>query len=844
LRKWVRPLLNGVTLLALTLLAIIVFLHIYYVDRQVEASTDHIIALFADSQIQREMGALQTKISRSLVLFSGRPAREPIKVRLAYEARYLTGISRADTLESCERLVASGSPSVTYQCAGLVLPPRASRTEIDAALQLAGNLDLGDSLRALYLHAKDATSITNSKQRSRPVVESVYALVSIHGEEFAVIYPGGTVEPDFDFRSRPWYRPSRHLEKVDATEIYHDYSSDDFIVSLVPKAFPPATARVVADYLVQPSSGTGLDLYLLNALLAIVALSGYIRFYVRSHRKYQKYLVLSTACLLAAYVALVVNQVLTASQGPHLSDRQLIIDILSFLPAGSLLVAAGRALSGSQPRAWITTLQWYPFEFLAGALDHWSKNLYWGALFSCICLCIFAWNLRKVGKSYASEAYADLSPSPYSSASYGSAAFVLWGLAQFGLVFLARESSAVWRLISPLAAGRGWTDLLLSSVGGFIILLYAKGVAVFFTTLFLYSQELDALRRSFDDSEPVPWVHLDASGIVVGRSDDFPPDFDQAVRKQPFVALIGEAEDRREFKYAFDQNISLRSYVCSLPALGSGLWRITLDAQSVNSSSRKVWLRRFAEARIRSAVNREAREEIAGYFDTLRKEIEEVGSKLLDLGDLEKLRADLRELSVQTSKVGEAILAESKERSSVLPEDGQPREYKLDVAQVWQILAREVQAFSERPQNRGVSISYAQPDFAQFPRRARISPGIWRYAIRSILNEIARCMVHPEEPNVHPLTLAFLPPDQGAAASADRIVARFETERNRGLDDKAAVFRRPLKHSGNEVENGLRTSDTLLRSFDALLIPYPTKGRYRLEVGIRYLYSVEGAAEQ
>ena len=843
-----RRFLNGVTLAALTVLTVIVFLHVYHLDKQLEKSAYHIVALLSDSELKRGMADLQERIASHLGPADRlRPTPTATVVKLAYDPPVLDnfGRSRTDSLVACGDLAPYGSASVSLRCAALILRKGASVSEAATAFDLAASLGMGDSLQSLYNHSAEATSIRRDAPPATQAIEFVYAVIPVGSSEVVVIYPGIVVEPGFDFRSRPWYRATRHIRGLLASNIYHDYASNDFVISISPDTSPSGRIRVLADYRMQPG-GTGLDLYLLNAILAIVALTGYIRFYARSRFTYQRFLVASTALLVAEYIFLVVNQVLAASEAPHLSDKHMITYLLTFLPTGSLLAVSALSLGGTKRGPWLTFWTWYPFEVLAGFLDLWSGWLVFGAAFSCVCLCLFGWNLRKVGRSYGTNGASDLSPHPRSAAAYGSIAYFLWGLSQFFMVLLARESSYLWTFLAPIAARWTWTDLLFSDVGGFIVLLYAKGVAIFFTTLFLYSLELVALRRTFAAGEPMPSLHLDAAGSIVGYSDDFPRTFDKAPNKRRFVDLIAAHEDQAEFSHAFVNDLKLRSYICQVPELfGEALLSVTLDATDSRGRSRRVWLRRFDDLRLQTSVSREALGELIAYADALREKINATRADLGVFGDPAVAGKLMAEFTSLTSEISQIILERSRRELMTLAEGELVEEVKLNIERLWGLLSEEVTQFSTLYLGSRISLAYPLPDpsFESFPRRVRISAAVWRLTINSILHEIVRDRTDDSTQADRSVRLSLVPPEQGAAALEGCIVLRFETNSSEGLRDAVAAMRQDrLFVRQGQPGRSLLTVNRLLPAFDGALVSHESHDKLFLEVGIRPLYSSSGGA--
>jgi len=839
--KLERRLLDALSLGALTALAGIVFLHIYYLDKQLEKSAYRIVALLSDSPLILKMKQLEAALSARMIgLDSDNTAITSTPIHLGSEDL------PSRSLASCEPDQV-GSEIVLLRCATLVTRINARPVDTAAALVFARAAGLGAVLHDLYVTSYGSIRRRDHTSKSQAAIAFVYVLFPIGDTEAVVTYPGIRVGSTFDFTKRPWYRSPRRITDTDlfASPIYHDYASNDFVVTVSLHDISMARPiRVFADYRVQQAI-TGVDLYLLNGLIVLIALTGYIRFYSRSHRVFQKFLVASALSLFVAYTCLVTNQILAilGARVPALSDRILVTQILTFLPTGSLLAVAALSLKGAKRSPWGLVGIWYIFEALSAvATIRWNSPLFTAA-FSCVCLLLFGRNLWLTGLAYKASDFDDLNPHPRRVAGLGSLAYCFWGLAQFSLIFLVRESSPLPAVLSSLMVRVTWLNVFCSDVGGFIVLLYAKGVAIFYTTLFLYSLELIEMRRSLRDGDPPPSLVLNGGGRILNYLD-FPSTFDQALDHRRFADMLADDEDRKEFTFAFGNDIPLSAYLCRVRNLFDGsLLSINLASADGVSHYRRVWLRPLDLSRLQATVEKDACEQLVMYIEELHTKIDEAARHLSEGSTPVEATSLLASLRSLFSSTGRKVLDRSRRELMTLAGEKLVSEVKLPTRRLWEVLVEETTRFTNLLIGSGITVTRSDPEvaLASSPGRARVSEGIWRLAVSAVLEEFADSVATSLEDNgSREISIEVIPPDQVALPMEGLVVVVFGMRVNQHLRDAATGMRKHLIHlDPHRAQPGRRlySAQRLLAIFDGELEPYIEHERMCLKMGVRPLYS-------
>src|SRR5262249_23497865 len=140
--------------------------------------------------------------------------------------------------------------------------------------------------------------------------------------------------------------------------------------------------------------------------------------------------------------------------------------------------------------------------------------------------------------------------------------------AQFARVFLAPEFPVVWQFVSHLTAIGTLRELLLDEVSSFIVFMYTKGFAIFFTILYLSAAEKARDRRELSAEQRTYALQIDSSGYVLTQRR-LPREFSDLVGSSFYEYLV-DPKDRQELEYAVRRGIPLRRYLCRLKNSGNG----------------------------------------------------------------------------------------------------------------------------------------------------------------------------------------------------------------------------------------------------------------------------------
>lgn len=560
----------------------------------------------------------------------------------------------------CEPEHLQGNILVSYHCAVIVhggAIDSASRRETEKLLL---TMDVPGKLKDLYGKSGSRPLREGSEEDLIPQVLFTHALVGTPGHEILVIYPATHLGEDYHFQRRPWYRESRSINGVSLSPLYHDY---------IYKA--PTLTLSLASRNVSTPVTYGIDLpvtvpspifyvHFLNLLFSAAGALVYWRYYLSSRSRFSLFILLSTALVACFYLLLSLNSFAELLGWPSLDSVQ-ISSAFAFLPSGALLVLAGRSLKGRRAKAEIRQFFiWYSFEFFAASLDLLVQSPFFDSMFSCVSLCVFGFYVFQSRHNYDDARLAVLSPHPAPLSSYMFAAYALLGVAQFARVFLSSDMPAVWQRVAHLTDLGIYREILLDETSSYLVLMYAKAIAIFVTVLYLGAVESARYLRSAAEEWSAPQLDLDQDGRII-RQRHLPASF-PSLAKSYFTDLIVDVEDRRELELALREDLPLRSFMCKLGSIfNDRLFRLSLVPSSSENGARVVTFRQVDRSSFLRALDLNVSREVG----VLLKEIElAIGDEAVDVSRVRQLvdgrgrlilrrtRSELRAMSEDKDEIG------------------------------------------------------------------------------------------------------------------------------------------------------------------------------------------------
>ena len=449
-------------------------------------------------------------------------------------------------------------PHVSYKCIAVVTdPPIKSRdlSYISKPIRDLGALQSLVSLHALLTEALPDGNVTS------PLF--VHATLQMGEYQVLLVYPAVRLDKAYRFQLRPWFRSTESQGSLLISPLYQDYTSQRTTITVLQRKdpFPPGAFRLGADLQLPPASPTE-SLYFLNLLVSAAAALVYLRFHALLRSRLTLYLTLSASILALAYSALLFHSLLGEESPP--AARNLFL-FLSFLPNGSLLIVAATSLRSTPARfkkPFRTFLLLWLVECLFAALDILTPLEFWSSLYGCFALSFF-------GISAFLSRHQFREPLGYARA-YGPAnlstilliAYMFWGITQFARIVLAPRIQPLWHVLAHLQIFSPLREVLLDPSSSFLLLLYAKTIAIFVTILYVSALDAYRYRQALAETHYIPNLTLAKDGTVL-RQNNLPVDYPSLLGSN-FLVLFKEADDRADISHVLLHNLPFRSHVCNL----------------------------------------------------------------------------------------------------------------------------------------------------------------------------------------------------------------------------------------------------------------------------------------
>lgn len=841
-----------ILLVTLSLLPAVLLLQIFYLHSHLENSTYSTLELLPNSQIDVEMQGLLSFLETRLEY-----AKSPEPPFPHLEAEYHTiwptesfpATQRAAATEafnlSCGHLEQTGSKYVSFSCASFVMSPETEPDHLLETLSALEEMDLTKRLRkVMNIVYSSSTSAENETPRPLPRVPFLTIGLTLSEGTMTVVYPGVRTTPEGLLNRDIGQEPGGSAGDLLLSVLHQSPISDRLVVT-----FGRRTPResgyidVRAEYLVMSGLGEG-GVYLANLFVVGLALAAAYWYYSKSKYAFQKYLLGSFAVLCISYAILLLNAVVRSIGGSGMGGEELVTSFLPFGPSGTLLIMAGIALiRGEISRPYVAFLAVYGVEILAAIGSRVTESPVSSALFGFISLSAFGYAVWRSRERLDQSGFKTFYGRPSTLAKYCAVAYYLWGACQFALVFMKTQAQAGEGVFSG-----HWRDILFSEPGSFLVLLYAKGVAVVFTVSFLYVVDQHRMLQGHQESEAVPFLIVDQLGRIVG-APNFP--LDMGLEGRTLEELLEENEDRVELREALIHDLPIRSYVCRLPSVfGRQLVSVTLSEVDRWGYPRKVWLHKLDLEGVSRTLDRN----VCGEILAFAKRVEEIRERWERKGERKRtsIRSDrnMGQVRIQGEyELGEFLRGEGarileKVRAELLAlEEAGSLDPKMDEVDLRSIVEEEAERFRKEQSFFGVAVRTGSGEM--LPQRLRMNAAILRRALACVFSELiaVAALEDREVLNSRGAVLEVCGPQDrrsGIRRSFVEILIRVpvseELERRLAKSKRSRLFRTANAHT-TRVGADLIVAADLIRAFDGELEWYEANRHTYLALRLRYLFS-------
>ena len=615
--------LNLLTVFVIFFLFFVLILDLRRTHYEMSASYERLLTSLLESGIEENIDNTLRSIGAKLDYppeGSLTPSSQDYSVEVIEARRLSPGDAENRLGDLCPLLQEYSNNVSTYKCALLLDSPLRSGSDSPGAYSeesriLAQELsDLYHSVVSQQENDSQVLSVENSILDSdNPLVLSVYGALRRDRQYGAVTYPTFHPMPLEHIHHRettpPWSKEGIEA-KLEVSEVKINYFFRRPAALLTKTYHSSYSQATVGVEILIPVQSQPINAYLLNLLLTVLALVMYIRYYLSLSDRFILFLVLSTVCLLFAYIVLVAAKLqLIPSQ-----DTYLVTRVLAFLPTGSLLVVSGLALvARSKVRLIASFIIAYLAEIITGITNHVFESSWASTLFGATCLVFFGFCLLNLSASYSRHEAKDLVLKPRILGTYTAIAYIIWGLGQIPLLFLGGEGLILLGRLQRFNWWANWMDSLAMDSGIFLLLFYFKMTATIFTILYLSSLAGVQFKRLVARGRDAILVPLDDSGHLLGKGNL--PIALKVLRGASLKGFIKEQEQVAEVGHRFRSGSSVKGIICRMPTFFGGEW-VRLSVAEVGSAStaasRMAHIVALRRERLLQAVDNLLRDEVLG----------------------------------------------------------------------------------------------------------------------------------------------------------------------------------------------------------------------------------------
>lgn len=447
----------------------------------------------------------------------------------------------------------SSGPIVSRTCIASVVSGLGNALQRTQVEKLASNLHIAERLQEL----SPSPNLPPTAKGDQDLVLFSHVIVKTKDGEVLFIYPATHLGSNYDFRHRPWYQHVETFGPLLLSPLYHEYVYKTPVITAT--RFTPSkegSLQIGVD-IALPNPPPSLSIFLVNLLFAAMALYLYWRAHLSLKMSFLLPLIASTGLLSITYLLLSIGDILVMKEVQDINLPRLILGI-SFIPSGSFILIAARLLRrgrGSIP--WNAFFLAVAVEFTCAGVGLLTGNQFLSSGFAALSLATFGVTVYRIRLRYAS--YSDLTPKPAILSTMVALSYILWGLCQFASPIV----SFAWRDMAHIESPAVLRETILDDSTPFILLLYAKGLSIFLTVLYLSMLERIRLIRASGynlGGQQIGVLYLAEHGVIIRHShlpDSFPDLTDKNV-----MTLFADPVDQAELWHALEERRALRNYIC------------------------------------------------------------------------------------------------------------------------------------------------------------------------------------------------------------------------------------------------------------------------------------------
>jgi hypothetical protein len=442
-------------------------------------------------------------------------------------------------------------PIVSLDCISVVVFSIHRKPSLSELQRVAKDLELVERLQVLGGRVRGRSKETDEQ----PLVWFSHVIVQTPEYEALFVYPATYLDEQYNFRIRPWFQREVILDKMLLSPLYHEYVYKSPVITATRFLSKGGENVQVGVDISMPTPAPSPSIFMFNFLFASLALYLYWRAYQNLNMKFIVPLIASTSLLSVAYLFLSLGSILTTAGFSGISLPKLIAGA-SFIPSGSFLFLSGALLKGRRkleysPRFLALIL----CEICCAGVDLLIGERVVSAVFGACSLIYFGFCVLESRVRYSASRVEKVTPNPSVLGVLVFLAYSFWG----GCQLVAAMISFGWGFISRMPLG-DFGEIILDASTPFILLLYAKGLALFLTLLFLSALDRLRLLRA-TTLQKLGRIHIDERGAVVSCSG-LPRSFPNDLSGKSVFSFLEDPIDQAEVRLALEKRINIQNYFC------------------------------------------------------------------------------------------------------------------------------------------------------------------------------------------------------------------------------------------------------------------------------------------
>ena len=442
-------------------------------------------------------------------------------------------------------------PIVSLDCISVVVFPIHRKPTLSELQRVAEDLELVERLQVLGGRVRGRSRAIDEQ----PLVWFSHVIVQASDYEALFVYPATYLDGQYNFRIRPWYQREVILDKMLLSPLYHEYVYKSPVITATRFLSKGGQNIQVGVDISMPTPAPSPSIFMFNFLFASLALYLYWRAYQNLNMKFIVPLIASTSLLSVAYLFLSLGSILAMIGFSGISLPKLIAGA-SFIPSGSFLFFSGALLKGRRKLEYSSRfLALILCELCCAGIDLLIGERMISAIFGACSLIYFGYCVLESRVRYSAAKVEKVTPNPSILGVLVFLAYSFWGICQL----FAAMISFGWGFISRMPLG-DFGEIILDDSTPFILLLYAKGLALFLTLLFLSALDRLRLLRA-TTLQRLGQIHIDERGAVVSCSG-LPRSFPHDLSGKSVFSFLEDPIDQAEVRLALEKRISIQNYFC------------------------------------------------------------------------------------------------------------------------------------------------------------------------------------------------------------------------------------------------------------------------------------------